>query len=524
MKRKIFSILFALVLVLSFSLMTAVPAWASSPPIWHTADQQTSSGTNTTGSVARPTNLAEGDLVILIVAKTTSLDEESAGITPPTGFTLIRSEHDTGSTERPEALAYWKIATATEPDTYTFTVLHDYPQWKAIVGRVTGHDAANPIGNDNGVNSGENDTLESLAIPEITTSKDKVLLLAAVAATGSPGTFPADFQIPDGMDELWTADGTWTGGWDKEPGTGVAKQDLAMAGATGTRTFAWTNTSWAAGLMFETLPIDTYDLTMAADPAVGGTATDLTNESPYAEGTEVSIKAVAAADYYFVNWTAPAGVFGNATAAETTFTMPAQDVTVTANFEEVYPRVTPKATTNIATNSATLNMNYTMGNYTSVDVRFAYKKSPATEWSYTPWESKSVSGTYAKSLTGLTSDTRYEFKAQLEYNDTEIIEGATRHFTTTTPPNPPPSGVGCFIATVAYGTPTAEQLDVLREFRDVVLLESTAGSQFVALYYQLSPPVAEFIAENELLRTLVRELLVDPIVWMVEATGPIWRN
>ena len=89
---------------------------------------------------------------------------------------------------------------------------------------------------------------------------------------------------------------------------------------------------------------------------------------------------------------------------------------------------------------------------------------------------------------------------------------------------PPPFPMPCFIATAAYGTPTAEQIDVLREFRDVVLLESTVGSQFVALYYQLSPPVANFIAGNELLRTLVRELLVDPIVWVVEATGDMWRN
>ena len=76
-----------------------------------------------------------------------------------------------------------------------------------------------------------------------------------------------------------------------------------------------------------------YNLTMAANPVGGGTATDLTNASPYAAGTVVSIKAVAAAGYQFVNWSAPAGTFGNANTAETTFTMPAQDVTVTANFE-----------------------------------------------------------------------------------------------------------------------------------------------------------------------------------------------
>ena len=91
-------------------------------------------------------------------------------------------------------------------------------------------------------------------------------------------------------------------------------------------------------------------------------------------------------------------------------------------------------------------------------------------------------------------------------------------------PLPSPFPFPCFIATAAYGTPTAEQIDVLREFRDVVLLESTVGSQFVFLYYQLSPPVAEFIAGNELLRTLVREFLIDPIVWVVEATEDIWQT
>ena len=90
---------------------------------------------------------------------------------------------------------------------------------------------------------------------------------------------------------------------------------------------------------------------------------------------------------------------------------------------------------------------------------------------------------------------------------------------------PDPLAIGlCFIATAAYGTPSAEQIDLLRKFRDVVLLESTVGSQFVALYYQLSPPVAEFIAGNELVRTLVRELVVDPIVWVIRATENMWQN
>jgi uncharacterized repeat protein (TIGR02543 family) len=74
-----------------------------------------------------------------------------------------------------------------------------------------------------------------------------------------------------------------------------------------------------------------YSLTMAVAGG-NGTATDLTNASPYVAGSAVSIEAVAAAGYRFVSWTAPGGTFDNASAAETTFTMPSQNITVTANF------------------------------------------------------------------------------------------------------------------------------------------------------------------------------------------------
>jgi len=89
---------------------------------------------------------------------------------------------------------------------------------------------------------------------------------------------------------------------------------------------------------------------------------------------------------------------------------------------------------------------------------------------------------------------------------------------------PMEESAGCFIATAAYGTDTAGQLDVLRAFRDQVLLESTIGSQLVALYYDVSPPIADFIAENDLLRATVRELLIDPIVSLAALTQGIWGN
>jgi hypothetical protein len=82
----------------------------------------------------------------------------------------------------------------------------------------------------------------------------------------------------------------------------------------------------------------------------------------------------------------------------------------------------------------------------------------------------------------------------------------------------------CFIATAAYGTSTAEEIDTLRAFRDEVMLESIVGSQLVDWYYQYSPPVADFISEHDVLRTLVRELLVAPIASLVEVTEALWQN
>ena len=79
-----------------------------------------------------------------------------------------------------------------------------------------------------------------------------------------------------------------------------------------------------------------YGLTVAVAPAGSGNATDLTSDSPYATGTKVVVQAVAAAGYQFINWSATAGTFANINAALTTFTMPAQDVTVTAYFVEVH--------------------------------------------------------------------------------------------------------------------------------------------------------------------------------------------
>ena len=84
--------------------------------------------------------------------------------------------------------------------------------------------------------------------------------------------------------------------------------------------------------------------------------------------------------------------------------------------------------------------------------------------------------------------------------------------------------IDCFIATAAYGSPGAGQIDVLRDFRDEVLAKSEAGRDYIGFYYAASPPIAAYIAKHEWLRRLVREMVVDPIVYTTEATRPLWSR
>ena len=69
----------------------------------------------------------------------------------------------------------------------------------------------------------------------------------------------------------------------------------------------------------------------------------------------------------------------------------------------------------------------------------------------------------------------------------------------------------CFIATAAYGTPMAEEIQVLREFRDEYLLTNPLGQALVDVYYRVSPPVAEFITEHPGLKPVVRAGLLPAV-------------
>jgi hypothetical protein len=65
----------------------------------------------------------------------------------------------------------------------------------------------------------------------------------------------------------------------------------------------------------------------------------------------------------------------------------------------------------------------------------------------------------------------------------------------------------CFIATAAFGSPMAGQVEILRQFRDRYLLKNALGQKFVAWYYRNGPVAANFIKDKPLVKAAVRVAL-----------------
>jgi len=176
---------------------------------------------------------------------------------------------------------------------------------------------------------------------EFDPEEDVVYITGSMIGWAEPGSEP-DYQVMIRIGEtmIWTItlelgagdyqykyflnDG-WAGGeWDGEP-----NRIIIVAGNM-TQNDIWGEI------------VDTYLLTLLADPDDIGAV--LTGTGNYYEGAEVNISANSVVGYMFTGWTGSVEdveLLDDATALETYFTMPAREITLTANYEvETIPTYT----------------------------------------------------------------------------------------------------------------------------------------------------------------------------------------
>jgi len=551
----------AIALALSFTLVTTVPT-LSAPVV--ASVTETAFGTDTTDHyVNMPATVGEGDLLMVLFA-----NDRDELVTTPSGWTQLAS--DTGGPHVRLSI-YYKIAAGDEGGTTVNFVTSDSEEAAAQVYRITdwhgtappgisvaatgsdaapdpasldpaGWDVADTLwiavaGQDRGDQSGTTAypvdyTGGTSTLSSGGTGSCRMHSARRVLAIASED--PGAFTIP--ASEQWIAFtiavrpvrydltvSSTAGGSVTDPGEGVNTYDegevvgLVATPDGGYQFVEWTgdvgtiadvyaasttvtmDDDYSIVANFEEIPLIQYDLTVSTTEG-GSVTTPGEGVFTYGEASVIGIAAEAEEGYGFVQWAGDIGTVADVYSASTTVTMN-DDYSITANFEELSSFQYDLTTLSTEGGSVT----------EPGEGVFTYDGGTVVELVATPDE-----GYQFDEWTG-----DVDTIADIEADETTItINGdysITANFVAA------PSG-GCFIATAAYGTSTAEQIDVLRDFRDVVLLESVPGSVFVSLYYQLSPPVADFIAGNELLRTLVREFLIDPIVWIVEATDYTWQN
>lgn len=74
----------------------------------------------------------------------------------------------------------------------------------------------------------------------------------------------------------------------------------------------------------------------------------------------------------------------------------------------------------------------------------------------------------------------------------------------------------CFIATAAYGTPFAQELNILRMWRDTNLVRTRHGNEFVMIYYRISPKIVVIISRFESLKAITRMILKPLILFLTK--------
>jgi len=130
------------------------------------------------------------------------------------------------------------------------------------------------------------------------------------------------------------------------------------------------------------------------------------------------------------------------------------------------------------------------------------------EQSYKSWFDKSYPDSTIYEAVGVSEPQKEEPKVGICGPGTKLKDGICE-------PIPQSSGGACLIATAAYGSDMAPQVQMLREVRDNTLLKTESGESFMTgfnqFYYSFSPVIADWERESPIFREAVK-ITITPLI------------
>jgi len=123
----------------------------------------------------------------------------------------------------------------------------------------------------------------------------------------------------------------------------------------------------------------------------------------------------------------------------------------------------------------------------------------------------------AGSFSYVWSPSQGNYNVRARWDGSATYNGATssQQSLTVQPP-------GCIIATATYGSELSPEVQFLRGFRDVTVMSTFAGSEFMrvfnAWYYSFSPYIADFISKQPLLKEAMK-ILLYPLIGILHISA-----
>jgi hypothetical protein len=319
-------------------------------------------------------------------------------------------------------------------------------------------------------------------------------------------TVVADFEPLPGLYGLVVS--STPGGTVTQPGTGVftyetdAVVDLVAQPEEGYRFVEWTGDVASIGdvqAAETTITMsDTYSITAEFDliigvhmltiSSTGGGSVARPGEGTFVitSGAVVALVAEPDEGYQFVTWVGDVDTIVDVRSAQTTLTM-RDSYSIVASFETW---LEPVAVLTIYSTEGGSVITPGEGEFLSaLGSEVSLVAAPEKGYRFVGWtgDVETIADATATSTT-IVADSSYSVVANFER-----------------------SSSGCCAATAAYDRPMAEELVILRVFRDEYLITNRAGQTFTDFYYRISPRIAELITAHPVLKPMVRAVLLPAV-------------